>query len=96
MFIGSLNLDPRSVAINTEIGVLIDSPALAEGVADKITALMSPAWSYRLIRSPSGKLIWICEDANGREIRFTHDPGTSWWARFKNGLLGLLPIEGQI
>jgi putative cardiolipin synthase len=96
VFIGSLNLDPRSVAINTEIGVLIDSPALAESVAGKITALMSPAWSYRLVRSPDGKLIWLCEDTSGRELRFRHDPGTSWWARFMNSLLGLLPVEGQI
>jgi putative cardiolipin synthase len=96
VFIGSLNLDPRSVVINTEIGVLVESPALAEGVAERINELMLPTWSYRLVRSPSGKLLWFCEDANGQEIRFTTDPETSGWDRFMSGLLGVLPIEGQI
>jgi hypothetical protein len=51
--------------------VLIDSPALADGVADKITALMSPAWSYRLTRSPQVRLVWTSQEATGRELRYT-------------------------
>jgi putative cardiolipin synthase len=95
VFIGSLNLDPRSVAINTEVGVLIDSPELATSVAGSMTRLMSPEWSYRLAVSSDGDLIWIGHDADGREIRFTTDPDTSWWDRFKAGFLGLLPLESQ-
>lgn len=96
VFIGSLNLDPRSVVINTEIGVLVDSPELSEGVARSITLLMSPTWSYRLVLSANGKLEWIGEGEHGNETRFNVDPETSGWDRFMNGFLGLLPIEGQI
>lgn len=95
VFIGSLNLDPRSVELNTEVGVLIESPELAERVAGSIATLMSPAWSYRLVLTPNGKLNWVAEDAGGNEIRLTVDPDTSWWDRFKCGMMGLLPIEGQ-
>lgn len=95
LFIGSLNLDPRSVVLNTEIGVLIDSPQMSEAVAQSMLTLMSPQWSYRLATSPSGKLCWIGVDAQGQETRFTHDPDTSWWQRFKVGILRVLPIENQ-
>jgi putative cardiolipin synthase len=95
VFIGSVNLDPRSVVINTEVGVLIDSPVLADDVAGSINTLMSPAWSYRLGLSPSGKLTWACADAQGQEITFETDPDTSWWKRFTTGLMGLLPLESQ-
>jgi putative cardiolipin synthase len=96
IYIGSLNIDPRSVVLNTEIGVLIDSPELAESVATSLTALMRPAWSYRVTLSPTGKLQWMCEDADGNELHFTTEPETSWWDRFMSDLSGLLPIEDQI
>jgi putative cardiolipin synthase len=96
VFIGSLNLDPRSVVLNTEIGVLIDSPELAQSVARSIDTLLTPAWSYRLTISPTGNIAWTCEDASGTEVRFNDDPETSLWDRLKNALLRLLPIEDQI
>jgi cardiolipin synthase C len=96
VFIGSMNLDPRSVALNTEIGVLIESPELAESVARSILLLMEPSRSYRLVIGPTDTLNWISENANGEEIRFRSDPNMSLWDRFKCGMLGVLPIEGQI
>jgi putative cardiolipin synthase len=95
VFIGSLNLDPRSIVHNTEVGVLVESPELAESVAGSITTLQSPAWSYRLVLTPKGELNWVGEDASGNDIRFNRDPETSWWDRVKCGFLRLLPIEGQ-
>ena len=95
VFIGSLNLDPRSVVINTEVGVLIHSPVLAGEVAESITTLCGPEWSYRVELTPDGKLTWIGVDADGQEIRFDTDPDTSWWSRFKAGMLGILPLESQ-
>jgi putative cardiolipin synthase len=95
VFIGSLNLDPRSVVLNTEVGVLIDSPQLAEGVAKSITTLQSPKWSYRVTLNEKGKLRWTGDDANGQPVQFDHEPDTSWWDRMQSGFLGLLPIEGQ-
>lgn len=96
VFIGSMNLDPRSISLNTEVGVLVDSRELSEQVARSITALMAPEWSYRLEIGPLGELIWIGVDERGQPARWRADPGTSGWDRFTSGLLGLLPIEGQI
>ena len=95
VFVGSLNLDPRSTVYNTEVGVLIESPELAESVAQSITAMQSPLWSYRLELGPGNRLHWMGENANGAMVRINHDPDTSWWSRFSNRLLGLLPIEGM-
>jgi putative cardiolipin synthase len=95
-YIGSLNLDPRSVVINTEIGVLIESPELAKSVGRRIAALMEPEWSYRVTLSPDGKTRWVSEDDDGSLVEFDHEPDTSWWDRFIDDLLGLLPIEKQI
>ncbi|TXK93278.1 hypothetical protein BMR02_15465, partial [Methylococcaceae bacterium HT1] len=47
-FIGSFNLDPRSVDINTEVGLLIDSPELAEQVIAYMNIGTRPSDSYRL------------------------------------------------
>lgn len=96
VFIGSLNLDPRSIALNTEVGVLIESRELAESVARMIQHLTRPELSYRLAIGPLGELLWIGQDRDGKEIVLRQDPDTSAWKRISNGFLGLLPIEGQI
>ena len=96
VFIGSLNLDPRSVVLNTEVGVLIDSPELAELIASKFSSLMAPEWSYRLELSDKDKLNWVGVDDEGNPARFTNDPDTSLWQRIKVVIMRMLPIESQI
>ena len=95
-FVGSLNLDPRSVILNTEIGVVIESPELAKSVANSITALTSPKWSYRVSLNSKGKLVWTAVDETGKTVEYENEPETSFWDRFMEGILGLLPIESQI
>lgn len=46
LFIGSMNFDPRSMHLNTEIGLLIDSPELAQQTAARFAAIVQPANSY--------------------------------------------------
>lgn len=95
VYVGSLNLDPRSVVLNTEVGVMIESVEISESVAKSMNLLMGPQWSFRVLLE-DGDLIWVGEDADGNEVRFTVEPDTSGWKRFKTKFLGLLPIEGQI
>ncbi|MDP1045344.1 phospholipase D-like domain-containing protein, partial [Klebsiella pneumoniae] len=45
-FIGSFNFDPRSVLWNAEVGVLVDSPELAEHVRNLALEGMAPTLSY--------------------------------------------------
>jgi len=85
-----------SVAINTEIGVLIGSSELARSVARSIAVIMGPKWTYRVTISPERRTRWMCDDNNVGRIVIKHDPDTSWWDRFTDGLLGLIPIEDQI
>jgi len=102
VFIGSMNLDPRSVAINTEIGLLIDSPALAHDLQGRFDAIYRELFYSVVLEpknpdKPAGKqrLVWI-EYRDGREIRYTRDPETSFWQRFSVGFIGLLPVDSQL
>ena len=54
-FVGSLNLDPRSVDLNTELGIVVESPALADEIARKLESLLRPAFSYRAVSGRAGR-----------------------------------------
>ncbi|RBP38067.1 putative cardiolipin synthase [Roseimicrobium gellanilyticum] len=92
-FIGSMNLDPRSLRLNTEVGVLIDCPPLASELTRKsLQGLSRQAYKVQL---EGDKLVWLSIE-DGDEIRYTTEPETSAWQRMKVTLLGCLPIEGQL
>ncbi|MBW2400046.1 MAG: hypothetical protein JRG80_12345 [Deltaproteobacteria bacterium] len=57
LFVGSFNWDPRSVAINTEMGIMVDSPVLARRVAELVMALL-PSAAWRVGETGSGRLRW--------------------------------------
>ncbi|MGB5709034.1 MAG: phospholipase D-like domain-containing protein, partial [Arenicellales bacterium] len=57
IFVGSLNLDPRSIDINTEMGLLIDSPELGELLSNKVKRRM-PKMAYRLQLDGNNKITW--------------------------------------
>jgi len=92
-FVGSLNLDPRSIDINTEAGVLIDATQLAGGLADKFMQNL-PSFAYRVTIDERGKLKWSVE-IDGREVVETSEPQASRWLRFKAALFRIFP-EGQL
>lgn len=92
IFIGSFNFDQRSYHLNTEMGLVIDSPVLAGNLArffdDEV-----PSLAYEVRLAPDGQnLVWIERTAEG-EVCYGTDPGTSWALRAGVGLLSLLPIE---
>ena len=58
VFIGSFNLDPRSAVINTEAGLYIESPELAERLTAYMATGVVPANSYRVLLDPNGKIVW--------------------------------------
>lgn len=92
-FVGSMNLDPRSLRLNTEVGVLIECPELATQLTQKaLHGIDKQAYKVKLDGS---KLVWTSME-NGQEVRYTAEPGTSAWQRMKVTLLGCLPIEGQL
>jgi putative cardiolipin synthase len=91
VFVGSYNFDPRSARLNTELGFIIDSPALARGMAERF-ATEIPARAYEVRLSGDGELSWI-ERRDGQEVRHDTEPGTSIWLRTAIWLTSHLPIE---
>ena len=92
-FIGSLNLDPRSIDINTEVGVLIDSADLTGGMAERFFKRL-PEFTYRVTENEHGKLRWTTV-IDGEEVVEKNEPQAGRWLRFKAILLRVFP-EGQL
>jgi putative cardiolipin synthase len=92
-FVGSLNLDPRSIDINTEMGVLIENEDLASGMTERLLEAL-PSFAYRVTQNEKGRLRWT-SIIDGEEIVETSEPQASRWLRFKAFLMRILP-EGQL
>jgi putative cardiolipin synthase len=98
VFIGSLNLDPRAVIHNTEIGVVLTSPEIAEGMGDWFDENIGKvAFRVELKRDEDGseRLLWHGL-TDGTPQTFDADPYTGFWKRLGIGFLGILPIESQL
>jgi putative cardiolipin synthase len=93
VFVGSLNLDPRSIDINTEMGLLIDSEALATQLTGLALDRL-PETAYRLRLDERDRITWHATIA-GQEVIETRDPLTSPGRRFAAWLLRIAP-EGQL
>jgi putative cardiolipin synthase len=80
ILIGSMNLDPRSLKYNSEMGVVIESPALAAKVAENLTRQL-PLISYHLVvDKDSDDLRWHVTE-NGQPLVFDHEPEVDLWLR---------------
>ncbi|MCA3250835.1 MAG: phospholipase D family protein [Pseudomonadota bacterium] len=92
-FVGSMNVDPRSVRLNTENGVVVHSAELASDIAAGVDgALAESAWRVVL---HEGALRWVARDGE-REVVADEEPQTGWWLRLRVRLLSWLPIEGLL
>ena len=94
VFIGSFNLDPRSLYINTEMGMLVESTELADSMAADISGAL-PKTAYKLGLRANGGLQWTYMLGDSQLFSVT-EPQASIWRRFKTRLLSYLPIEGQM
>ena len=92
-FIGSFNFDPRSVLWNTEVGVLVDSPELAEHVRALALQGMAPALSYEA-KLQDGKVVWVTEDHQQLHT-LSREPG-SWWRRINAWLSTRVGLERML
>jgi putative cardiolipin synthase len=94
VYIGSMNVDPRSANLNTEMGVMIDSPALARQVRALFERSIKPELSYRVVLE-DGKLVWY-DRVGDKDRRTEKEPDASIWRRIGVNLLRILPIEAQL
>jgi putative cardiolipin synthase len=90
-FVGSLNLDPRSIYINTEMGLVIDSPSLAASVAREFEEEIKPENSWQVLLDDKGRLFWKAADTT-----FQKEPARSSWHRFQAWFFGLFDLDDQL
>jgi len=93
LFVGSLNLDPRSIDINTEMGLLINSRELGERATEDVRIRIEKI-AYRVKMDEEGQLSWHAT-IDGKEVVETKEPQTSAWDRFKAWFLKIAP-ESQL
>jgi putative cardiolipin synthase len=90
VFIGSPNVDPRSMELNTEIGVVAQSAELARRLQALIERDMAPENSWRVAMDDEGWLTW-----SNDEHSVKRQPARNFAQRFFEFLLNLLPLKKQ-
>ena len=92
-FIGSLNLDPRSIEINTEMGVVIRSPELTERFAVGVLEAL-PGFTYLVELDDKNRLTWRGR-VDGVEVVETREPQVGFWRKLRAWILRIVP-ENQL
>jgi putative cardiolipin synthase len=98
LFIGSMNFDQRSRHLNTEIGLIIDSPELAQQMAARFEAVakLENAYVPTLITGSShSPLLWHSEE-NGQAVEYSGEPERHVWQRSELDFFSLLPLEKEL
>ncbi|SNT13194.1 phospholipase D family protein [Tropicimonas sediminicola] len=95
LFVGSFNWDPRSVWINNEMGVLIDSEPLSrEAVAMFRANIARSAYEVRL--DEGGNVAWLARGEDGTIVVHRQVPASTPWEVFVSKVYGTLPIGSQL
>ena len=95
VFIGSMNFDQRSMHLNTEIGLIIDSPLLAAQISSRFDAMTQPENAYRLLLTPQNRIVWLTQE-KGKRIEYLTEPARSDWQRIEADTLSLLPVDDEL
>jgi putative cardiolipin synthase len=95
VFVGSFNLDPRSAALNTEMGAFVRHPTLAHELRAEHERLADPARSWRL-GLDGGRLSWTGAGVGGKVQTVHGEPGASLARRLVAGVVRWLPVESQL
>ena len=88
VFIGSMNLDPRSAEINSEMGVVVDSPSLARALAASMERDMGEDNAWRLSLAPDASVRWTAGD----RVLDTQ-PARSLWQRIEDVIFMAFPRD---
>ncbi|SEG04897.1 phospholipase D family protein [Vibrio hangzhouensis] len=91
LFVGSMNWDPRSAYLNTEMAVVLEHPNYVQSQLDELSAAL-PQIAYKVVVE-EGKVRWLDLDSGER---YTSEPKASIWRKMGAWFSGLLPIEDQL
>ena len=89
IFIGSFNFDPRSAALNTEMGFLVESPQIARALSE---TLDQSEVFYEISENLDGKIQWTETEDDAPKI-WTQEPNTTTTQRIKVKIMSYLPFE---
>ncbi len=99
VFIGSLNMDPRSARLNTEMGIVLDSAPLAQRILQGMNdGLLDIAYRLELRASPDGSsrhLTWVTRE-KGQLTTYDSEPDMNPLQRLGIGFLRVLPIKEEL
>ena len=90
-FVGSLNLDPRALEINTENGLYIESEGLSKQIAEQFDAMMAPENAWRVYLDKDNRIRWKSDSGV-----VSRQPARGFCQRVADFFFRLLPIESQL
>ncbi|MEH6813689.1 MAG: phospholipase D family protein [Motiliproteus sp.] len=94
VFVGSSNFDPRSIRLNTEMGLLIDSPSLARAINTRVTQqLQEKTYRLSLTAGDKARILWH-DDVSGES--WSSEPDASIFRKIGAAFWRLLPVEDQL
>ncbi|KYG63411.1 hypothetical protein AZI85_05105 [Bdellovibrio bacteriovorus] len=93
MFVGSMNLDPRSVELNSEMGVLLENKDFANHFVNLMTTEL-PDIAYK-VTLDDGDLRWTTREEEG-SVTLKKEPEASFWKSFQAGVLSLFVPESLL
>ncbi|ASY62370.1 Cardiolipin synthetase [Sinorhizobium sojae CCBAU 05684] len=93
-YVGSMNFDPRSASLNTEMGIIFSDRALAAELDTIFDEETLPERSYRLLLE-GGRPVWR-DRASGAARLLRHEPRATLFRRLVAGAIRFLPLESQL
>lgn len=102
LFVGSANMDPRSGDLNTEMGLIVESPEIATEMANRFDRLAKSSFCFQLVlekekdgdASP-GEIVWVGKE-DGKEVKYTTDPLAGVWRRLSVTILSIFMPESLL
>lgn len=92
VFIGSFNFDPRSVNLNTEVGLVIESEVLQKQISSNLDQHL-PRVAYQLKLDQHNEVVWLERKSNGVTVTHQIEPNTTRFQRFIMRMISRLPVE---
>ena len=93
VFIGSFNFDPRSSYLNSEIGVLLESPKLATGIHETMNQYL-PKYAYKLVLDSKDNINWMLKKSDQSVETLRKEPQLKWYKKAALKFVSWLPLEG--
>jgi putative cardiolipin synthase len=95
VFMGSMNFDQRSRRLNTEVGLIIDSPELALQSALRFQGMVQPENAYSVELRDEHRLLWKTRE-DGKDVAYDREPARNERQRWEVKLLSYLPLDREL